>query len=985
MKNLLVKASILAVLCTLVGCAEKEDAPAENNTCTVNVCKDANTMTYCNNGVPMDVPCTLGCDSALNECKKNATCLGNVCQDANTLLQCNADGTTSAIPCANGCSNGVCNSSAGNSCTASVCQDSDTLLACANGVQTSVACPYGCEAGVCKEACTSNYCKDGATLMVCADGRSTAQACEHGCDAGACKDACTSNFCRDANNLMVCDASGNMQLVNCPLGCDAGACKTSAEGCTNGDAKCDGDTLKICMNNAWIDRECANGCANNACAGEEPECQAGAKECLDANTARTCVAGGWVSANCANGCEAGACVSAPVDKCTDGSKKCDGNAVMNCVGGEWVKGDTCSEICLNGACASAGDLPKVGDKCDANFSEVCANNVGYYCADGAVDSIECSDEAPCAVRAADTYADCAESCKAGDPAKGVCVDYMGHPLAIQYSCEATTDGGYAYFMGEDYEICEVSCVEGKCSNEQPPVSYELCDDSCQVEGGQSCSAYCAEKYGASVTCALDSDGYIECANSCSNAGDKAPVCITSQGTGYLLNQVCTDVDGKLLFLTDYSDYSACANGCNAAGTACEGGVTPGTCTEGAKQCSGKTVQVCTNGAWVDDKTCENACSAGKCTDPSVVPTVGDNCDDSLVEVCDGNTGYYCYDGKVDTIECSDERPCAVRAADNYSDCAETCKAGDPAKGECMDYYGYPLAVQFVCEKTEDGGYAYFMSENYQFCEESCSAGVCDGAEPGSCTEGAKQCSGKTVQVCTNGAWVNGETCENACSNGACTSGGDLPNVGDKCDENFAEVCDGNTAYYCAYGEVDTLSCNNERPCAVRAADNYSDCAETCKAGDPAKGMCMNYMGSSLAVKYTCEKTTAGGYAYFMSQDYEVCEVSCVDGACSNEQPALTYELCGSDCQLQGGQTCIAACQAESASSTCVLDSEGYIECSESCSSIDAKQPVCITSQGKGYLLNQICTNVDGKKLWITDYTDYSACQNGCNAAGTACK
>ncbi|MBQ4359992.1 MAG: hypothetical protein II767_07030, partial [Proteobacteria bacterium] len=69
----------------------------------------------------------------------------------------------------------------------------------------------------------------------------------------------------------------------------------------------------------------------------------------------------------------------------------------------------------------------------------------------------------------------------------------------------------------------------------------------------------------------------------------------------------------------------------------------------------------------------------------------------------------------------------------------------------------------------------------------------------------------------------------------------------------------------------------------------------------------------------------------------------------------------------------------------VLDSDGYIECSEACPKIDATQPTCIISQGNGYLLTQICTNVDGKKLWITDYSNYSKCANGCNAAGTACQ
>ncbi len=985
MKNLLVKASILAVLCTMVGCADNDDAGKDKG-CTESQCKDANTLAFCNNGVALDVPCELGCDMATNACKSAVpSCSSDMCLNANTLQKCNADGTTSEIPCANGCdfATAACKD-ASASCTISVCQDNSTLLACANGQQSKVECPYGCEAGACKSECKANYCKDGATLITCANGVETAQVCERGCDAGACKEACTANFCRDASNLMVCNADGSMSLTNCPYGCDAGACKTSAGACTDGAVQCNGNSLNVCVNGAWVERACANGCENGACIGEEPKCENGAKECVDGNTARVCVAGDWNVTACTNGCENGACVTAPVDACTTGSKKCDDKTVMNCVDGKWVAGDVCDDICLNGACANARDLPKEGDACDENFKEICAGNTGYYCSQGQVALLDCAGhDLDCVVRAADDYADCSEACKAGDPAIGECVSYMGYPLAVTYNCEATTDGGYAYFQG-DYEFCEVSCSEGKCSDDpQPPVdvTYELCSDDCSLQDGRTCAEACKEE-SATSTCVLDSDNYIECSEACSKAGDTTPVCITSQGTGYLLNQVCTDVDGKLLYITDYSDYSACANGCNPAGTACEGGSVPSTCTEGAVQCSGKTVQTCTNGAWVDSKTCDVACKDGKCSDPSVVPTVGDNCDDSLVEICDGNTGYYCNEGTVATIECDSDAPCAVRAADNYSDCAETCKAGDQPKGECVSYMGYPLAVAYNCEKTEDGGYAYFMGD-YQFCESSCSAGICDGQAPATCTEGAKQCSGKTVQVCTNGAWVDGNTCDEKCSNGECVAAGNVPTVGDVCDENFTEMCDGDTGYYCSGGQVAALDCGgNGYVCAARASDGYVDCVNTCKAGDQPMGVCRNYMGYPMAVQYTCEKTSDGSYAYFISDDYELCSVTCVEGVCSDK---VVYNLCPDSCQIEGGQSCADACKAESATSTCVLDSDNYIECSEACSKAGNTSPVCITSQGTGYLLNQVCTDVDGKLLYITDYSDYSACANGCNAAGTACK
>ncbi|MBR4984512.1 MAG: hypothetical protein IKY83_02070, partial [Proteobacteria bacterium] len=632
MKNLLVKASILAILCSMIGCADRDDE-ASSSDCDVNVCKDANTMTFCNEGTPMDVPCTLGCDEAKGECKTaEPACVADVC-NGNDLIQC-INGVQTPVTCPNGCENGACRPATGGSCTINICKDANVLLACVSGVQQETDCPFGCEAGACKEKCTGNYCKDAGTLVSCDEnGVSTVKTCANGCDAGACLDACESNFCRDASNLMVC-TDGKLSIVNCPYGCDAGACKTSVvTDCTNGDKKClDDSMLQVCMNGQWVNgRTCDNGCVNNDCVGQDDECENGAKECAD-NAARTCVAGVWVVSQCTNGCEDGVCVAPPVTECTDGSKKCDGKNVMNCVDGKWVAGDACDDICLNGACASTADLPKVGDKCDDSFVELCAENAGYYCYEGEVANFECDSDAPCAVRASDNYSDCAVTCNAGDAAQNVCMTYMGYPLAVTYTCDKTEDGGYGYFMG-DYEFCESSCSEGVC-------------------------------------------------------------------------------DGQ----------------------------TPTTCTEGAKQCSGKNVQTCTNGKWVTSDTCEISCKNGACSsDPVVTPTVGDKCDDNFVELCDGNTGYYCYEGEVASIECDNDAPCAVRAADNYSDCAETCNAGDAAQNVCMSYMGYPLAVTYTCDKTEAGGYALFMGD-YEFCESSCSDGVCDGQTPTTCTEGAKQCS-----------------------------------------------------------------------------------------------------------------------------------------------------------------------------------------------------------------------------------------------------
>ncbi|MBR4985473.1 MAG: hypothetical protein IKY83_07030 [Proteobacteria bacterium] len=595
----------------------------------------------------------------------------------------------------------------------------------------------------------------------------------------------------------ICNASGVRQecvdgeyvSIPCPTGrtCNSGECLSIQE-CNPATTKpvCAGNSVKYCSESKWTYEltdcgalACTSGPNGAYCDPDsvtpETVCNAGAQRCTSLGAHQVCSNNTWVDSPCPSGqtCKAGSCVAEAA--CKEGATRCAaGEAVQECQDGVWKTISVCNQpgadTCRSGKCVEAGSIPNVGDSCDDNFTEVCDGNTGYYCHESKVETFECDSDAPCAVRASDNYSDCASECNAGDPAENVCVDYMGNPLSVKYTCDKTEDGSYAYFMGE-YEVCKSSCSNGVC-------------------------------------------------------------------------------DGQ----------------------------TPTACTDGTKRCSGKDVQTCTNGEWVTSQSCDISCKSGACSsDPVTIPSVGDKCDDNFVELCDGNTGYYCSEGTVDTIDCDNDAPCAVRASDNYSDCAVACNAGDPAESVCMTYMGYPLAVQYTCDKTEAGGYGYFMGD-YTFCESSCDNGVCDGQSPATCTEGAKKCSGKTVQTCKNGAWVDSQTCDEKCSNGACVSGGTGPTVGDKCDDNFVEVCDGNTGYYCSEGAVATIECDSDAPCAVRAADNYSDCAIACNAGDPAEKVCMTYMGYPLSVQYTCDKTEAGGYGYFMG-DYEFCESSCNNGVC----------------------------------------------------------------------------------------------------------
>ena len=903
-----------------------------------------------------------------------------------------------------------------------------TLQTCTNGQWVNVkTCDLACVDSKCA-VCTSGTTQcAGKTLQTCTHGQwVNTKTCDLACLDNKCA-VCTSGTAQcSGKTLQTCTHGQWVNAKTCDLACINNKCAV----CTNGAKQCSNKTVQICTNGAWVNNvTCSDKCSNGVCVSTDPvageSCDKNTYEggcssdgtkryyCSNAgklvekncNTGTTCV----VKGNNSSICEYASCTN-------NGAKQCFGNIIQICKNGQWVNDVTCSVKCANGACVSSGSMP-TGDKCDKNsFVEMCANNVGYYCgSDGVVYALECDNSKPCAVRATDTYADCAETCKAGDPAKSVCMDYYGYPLAIQYNCVPTTDGGYAYFMGQNYEFCESSCVDGKCNNNNKQ-AYEICPDDCQ-QNGQSCVDSCKAK-SATSTCVLDSGQYIECAESCSNINAKQPICITVSSGSYALNQVCTNVDGKKLWITDYSDYSKCANSCNTAGTACEGDA------------------YCENyECWQYLQTFE----VPAITDKSISERTSYNTQYEFIDNSgytwkikartDTENGYYAIDETSIILKADKATSIQVigKSASIISQLAFDWRSwgGDNDKGTLQIKINDMVkeTLKFTRAETAPSEHKIDIQGTVSSIEF-----VLDTTAPG-------DKSGRLIidNIRWNYLYLNNDIVS--------------PTVGEKCDSRFVGMCASNTGYYCESGEVSTFNCDSSAPCVVRAADTHAECAESCKAGDPTKTLCTNYYGYPLAIQYTCDKTTDGNYAYFMGQNYEFCKNSCIDGICVDDGSApddpvagascdkntydggcsndgtkryycgndgklvektcnngtscvvkgnnssvcektnnsLTYELCDASCKYPNGQTCIDICQEESTTSTCVIDSDKYIECSESCTKVDTTQPTCITVSSGSYALNQVCTEVDSKKLWITDYSNYSQCPNGCNATGTACQ
>ena len=363
-----------------------------------------------------------------------------------------------------------------------------------------------------------------------------------------------------------------------------------------------------------------------------------------------------------------------------------------------------------------------------------------------------------------------------------------------------------------------------------------------------------------------------------------------------------------------------------AGKTCKSGscVAEAACTEGATRCAAdEAIQRCEEGIWKTVSVCNqpgaDTCINGVCTTKPACPSEGDSCNATGDVLCCGDNAYVCDNSKKYVVveTCEDGSTCDTVEEYGVIGCVyESCDNDDVgylvSYGEaCYDDMTFDL---YACLKGDSGVNGVFPAAYAEaYCGakdkklvcnsqgkvvlESCSSpdctasynestnnyeATCTTASTGdSCTASSFTASckdSKTTLTCSGGK-VTETACTGAlvCKNGSCVEAGSVPSEGDKCGDDFVEMCDGNTGYYCYEGKVDTLDCDNDAPCMVRAADTYADCAVACQAGAGKEVVCMDYMGAVLAIDYTCDKTTTGSYAYFMG-DYAICENGCTDGS-----------------------------------------------------------------------------------------------------------
>ena len=279
------------------------------------------------------------------------------------------------------------------------------------------------------------------------------------------------------------------------------------------------------------------------------------------------------------------------------------------------------------------------------------------------------------------------------------------------------------------------------------------------------------KFGEKKACAVGTK--------CSDETGEA-VCVADEAYPLVCNEGAKRCSGNTIETCIENQWikaaQACANGC--ADGACIDAVAP-FCTEGAKQCKadGTGVQNCTNNAWVDGEACENGCENGECKQDQVDENV-----------CDSAT---------DTSKCDVDAITKLTCTDNVW-----------AKESCV----------FGCENGA--------------CKEAGACGGCPDGEPDSCDTQmvGPICApdGVTIIVCDNLVWTEDKKCENGCEDGACKESGSNPSEGaepcvygtdqDKCDDDGITqmTCSETNVWVptsCTFGcDADTAVCNLAGAC-----------------------------------------------------------------------------------------------------------------------------------------------------------------------------
>lgn len=298
-------------------------------------------------------------------------------------------------------------------------------------------------------------------------------------------------------------------------------------GCLKGAARCQGNTVQVCQNAAWLDSQACPAnqpCQDGACVKCADQCAAlGLVECLGGVAAlRTCQLNSdkclaWgVAVACKPGesCAQGLCGGGPLG-C---SPACGGN-----------------QVCSGGTCVDKGCNPACGN------GQVCQ---GGQCVNSGSGSLSCAQVSACSGNCPEGDAACPGECFA-QGTSGAQSNFTKYKSCIKATCKSFADQG---------KINEtLFCIFQYCGAEQA---------ACLGSGSGTCSEL------------------NDCLGGCSNGATCTSGCnaAASEQAGLDFYGLMTCVDGSCAGLTGDAQAQCAQGSCGSAYTKCFGASTGGSLT-----------------------------------------------------------------------------------------------------------------------------------------------------------------------------------------------------------------------------------------------------------------------------------------------------------------------------------------------------------------------------------------------------------------------
>ena len=430
-----------------------------------------------------------------------------------------------------------------------------------------------------------------------------------------------------AQDLMVCNGSGVLQSeATCPYLCTSGACTGI---CKPGEMKCEGNMVSTCTDKgAWnANALCSTVCGEKGCTGV---CAPGAMQCDKASLQSCNAEGKWQdTAACAYVCQDNACSGI----CTPGTRQCKGNQPQICnPKGAWADdGTACPFVCSSGACAGA--CTDGATQCSTNTPQTCTDGVFK---DGTRLPVPLQKrQLRRRLQAGSVSSAWPTFCRRVTPtARG--------PTRLVRSCAAPMPA--PAFARRDSTRCNGK-TQQVCNQQAQWVDSTACPFLCT--NGQ-CSGVCNP---GSKVCSSLTPQTCDATGAWTNGTNCPFVCTAGSCAGVVLTgrqavqwQHPTDlrsrrtmgerrgVRGRLFRCRKCGTCTPGAKGCsgiqpqtcdangNWANTGaacpfvCSAGACAGSCVPGAKQCNGATPQTCgTDGLFHDEAKCASLCiGAGIC-------------------------------------------------------------------------------------------------------------------------------------------------------------------------------------------------------------------------------------------------------------------------------------------------------------------------------------------------------------------------------------